>query len=192
MEQNPLLLNDVGSALSTCGEYAAARECFLEAIKLAPDNKDIQFNYALMLKKIGEIVEAEKILAGICETEANGSFGKKASADAFDVWGLVLIDLDRKEDARKAFENALAIDDSVSRIWNNLGTLNFIEGDRKEAVRCFERALTLNPYNADALYNLRDSYNETDNIRGALLCAIFDAKRGGQNSQLALLRPNRE
>ena len=56
--------------------------------------------------------------------------------------------------ARTAFSDALALDSTTAKTWNNLGNAHLGLGDRVPARRALERALTADPSLADAHYNL--------------------------------------
>ena len=59
-----------------------------------------------------------------------------------------------------------------ARLWNNLGIIYFNTSEFASAAEAFERALTIYPYYHDALYNLRDTYIELNNLSGAEECNI--------------------
>ena len=48
--------------------------------------------------------------------------------------------------------------------------IHFNSENFEKAASCFERAITINPYYYDALFNLRDTYMETGNQVGYLMC----------------------
>jgi tetratricopeptide (TPR) repeat protein len=60
----------------------------------------------------------------------------------------------RSHDAIRGFEAVLALVPRHYPSWGNLGIAQLQLGDRVEAVRCFERALELNPNYTQALQNL--------------------------------------
>ena len=55
----------------------------------------------------------------------------------------------------------------TSRLWNNFGVLRFITERYREAGEFFERAVELDPVNADAWYNLADTLEELGNHKGS-------------------------
>ena len=57
------------------------------------------------------------------------------------------------------------------RIWNTVGVVYFNESDYISASEAFEHAITLNPYYYDAMFNLRDTYEELGNKAGYEECA---------------------
>lgn len=65
---------------------------------------------------------------------------------------------------------ALSINPDNYRVWNTLGVLYFNQSDFETACEAFEQAVARNPYYYDALYNLRDCYEELGNETGADEC----------------------
>ena len=57
-----------------------------------------------------------------------------------------------------------------SRLWNTLGVIYFNLEKYENASEAFEQAITIDPYYYDALFNLRDTYEETGNKVGYKLC----------------------
>ena len=57
-----------------------------------------------------------------------------------------------------------------AHLWNTMGVLFFSQQLYKDASECFEKAITINPYYYDALYNLRDTYDELGNKTGKEEC----------------------
>ena len=54
---------------------------------------------------------------------------------------------------------ALALNPKNSQAHNNLGNISLLKGNLKEAFFRWEQAVFLNPYNAEALYNLASNYD---------------------------------
>ena len=57
-----------------------------------------------------------------------------------------------------------------SRLWNTLGVIFFNQEEYESAAEAFERAVSINPYYYDALYNLRDTYDELTIEAGKAVC----------------------
>jgi tetratricopeptide (TPR) repeat protein len=95
------------------------------------------------------------------------------SAAAHNTFGTLLDALGQREEARRAFERALALDPGAAYVWTNLCYLSFQAGDFDAAsVRC-RRALTLDPGFAPAHNNLALVYAATG--RAQLADAEFAA-----------------
>ena len=54
--------------------------------------------------------------------------------------------------------------------WNTSGVVSFQQGDYVEAANFFEHAVSLSPHYYDALFNLRDTYQELNNKAGVQEC----------------------
>ena len=64
----------------------------------------------------------------------------------------------RYMDAISAFENAVDLDPSLAKAWNNLGNIHIVLGDTAAAQRSFIEAISANPQIAEAHYNLGSIY----------------------------------
>ena len=67
------------------------------------------------------------------------------------------------------------------RLLNTLGVLYFNQEDYASASEAFEGALSINPYYYDALYNLRDCYDELGNGVGVAICTEKIKELSGRN-----------
>jgi tetratricopeptide (TPR) repeat protein len=85
------------------------------------------------------------------------------SAEAKQLWpgealyfnqGNALGALERRQDAIKRYEAALAINPDVAQCWENLGNALIAEGNRPAAKECFDKALSIEPNLFEALYSL--------------------------------------
>lgn len=66
-------------------------------------------------------------------------------------FGNVLVALGEHEKARSEYLAALALDESAAPIWTNLGNTHFSLQNFDEAMRCYDKALTLAPDSREAL-----------------------------------------
>ncbi len=78
--------------------------------------------------------------------------------------------------ARNAFAEALAVNPSHVTAHNNLGVLYWQEGKLGEAVRCIEKALSLDPDDAFALKNLDEIRRQADQMKTMLAAGEDDTK----------------
>jgi tetratricopeptide (TPR) repeat protein len=74
----------------------------------------------------------------------------------------------RADEARAAFERALALDPTLAAAHTNLGLLAHAAGRRDEARAAFERALALDAAQPEARYNLGNLRDEEGDTDGAL------------------------
>ncbi len=73
--------------------------------------------------------------------------------------GYALSEIDKEEDAIKAYDEALAIDNMIFEIWFNKANVLYNLGDFGKARECYERAVELNPDDAEAWNNLGNCYS---------------------------------
>jgi tetratricopeptide (TPR) repeat protein len=73
--------------------------------------------------------------------------------------GYALSEIDENEDAVKAYDEALAIDNNIFEIWFNKGSVLYEERDFEKAKECYEKALELNPDDPEAWNNLGNCYS---------------------------------
>ncbi|HNY21914.1 MAG TPA: tetratricopeptide repeat protein [Treponemataceae bacterium] len=71
------------------------------------------------------------------------------------------------------YRNALELAPGNGRVWNNYGVLLFGQARYPEACQAFEKAVALVPDFADALYNLRDTYEELGRHDDARKCGAM-------------------
>jgi len=78
---------------------------------------------------------------------------KEATAETWRELGNIYFDSDQPEQAIKAYERALALQPDDADILNDQGAMYRQTGDFGRAVANFKKAVTLNPYNLESLYN---------------------------------------
>ena len=76
------------------------------------------------------------------------------SARAWNNLALLMRDRGDLEEAERAFTEVLRLAPGLPSSHANMGAVAAARGQRSESIRHFERALSLDPANADALYNL--------------------------------------
>ena len=67
--------------------------------------------------------------------------------------------------------NILDLNCQNAHLWNNSGVIFFSKGEYETACESFERAVMIDPNYYDALYNLRDTYEQLGNKNGVKECA---------------------
>ncbi|MEM7233022.1 MAG: tetratricopeptide repeat protein [Planctomycetota bacterium] len=108
---------------------------------------------------------------------------------AWDNLGVAYLREGRPEDARRAYERAIALDPSHPEMLNKLGVVYRNLGDVNRAIACFLQAFWLNPEAENAaaknLVNLHLERGKPDTAREALARAL--EKRPGDPGLLAFL-----
>ncbi len=163
MQETPQTLNDCAASLASTGQHPEAVACLKRAILLEPDSSVLWFNLALSYRALGEIRGARDALLRAMR-------GDPLDVDTIDTLAVVQHELGEDSNAEQAYLRALDLAPQNGRVWNNYGVLQFSQKRYNEAVQSFEKAVTLIPDFADALYNLRDTYDELGNIPAREIC----------------------
>ncbi len=166
MEESPAFLNDSAVTLAAKGNHEEAIACLRRGIQLAPRNAILWFNLGLSLRATGKLTEAREAL--LKAAEANPT-----DVDSIDTLAVVLHETGEDAASERMYRNALEIAPGNGRVWNNYGVLLFGQSRFPEACQAFERAIALVPDFADALYNLRDTYEELGRHDDARKCAAM-------------------
>jgi len=159
-------LNDSGIMLTEANRPSDAIPLFRKALILEPENPLLWLNLGIAQHQSGEFDGAEESFQRCRAIDDELS-------DAWEALALLNYEQERYEEAEFFYSGALERNASSSRGWNNFGVLYFAEGSYNEARDCFERAVTLDPYYWDALFNLRDVCRELGDERAA---AEFDRR----------------
>ncbi|MGY5860838.1 MAG: tetratricopeptide repeat protein [Candidatus Thorarchaeota archaeon] len=94
--------------------------------------------------------------------------GNPDSLEAWYNYGCALGAIDRQEDAVKAYDEALAIDNMIFEIWFNKAASLYGLADFKKAKESYEKALEINPEDAEAWNNLGNSHSKMGNGHEAI------------------------
>lgn len=158
-------------------EFNGAEVAFQEALRLKPDDSDVQYNLALAFCKNGKIEEAYALvsqvaqhsklpkayaLMGLCSLKmdqiarAKTEVGKAQQLDincmeVFQVNGLIGLQERNYEQAYKDFSEALSIHPKDEELLYNRAQASYQKSDYKEAKNDLDDALTLSPDYGDAL-----------------------------------------
>jgi tetratricopeptide (TPR) repeat protein len=154
-------LNDSGIALTEANRPIDAIPLFRKALLMEPGNPLLWLNLGIAQHRSGEYEGAEESIERC----------RSLDDDNFEAWGelgLLCYEGERYEEAEFFYNGALERNDSSPRLWNNLGVLYFTEGAYDDARECFERAISLDPYYWDALFNIRDACGELGDERAAV------------------------
>lgn len=93
--------------------------------------------------------------------------------DVAEALAVHLMNMHMMDEAFKVVEDGLDYHPTSERLWNVMGVLQFNCDEYDLASDSFEMAVTIDPYYADALFNLRDTYTELHRHKAA---AIIDAR----------------
>jgi tetratricopeptide (TPR) repeat protein len=133
-----------------------ARATLVQALALAPDDPFALYDAALVELKANRhdaaVAGFERLLA--LEATHPGSLPTEVKASASASLGLLYYQKDFLDDAKRYLEQAVTLDPSAERAWNNLGLTLRKAGDLEGAERAFKKAIELQPDDTQVASNL--------------------------------------
>ena len=171
MEESAEYYNDTAVVLAAKGQHAEAIACLRKGLSLDPKNPILYFNLALSSRAVGKLEDAKNALLQAAKSNP-------LDVDVLDTLGVVLHESGDDLDAEESYRHALELEPGNGRVWNNYGVLLFGQSRFDEACKAFEKAVTLVPDFDDALYNLRDTYEELGRTDDMKKCAAILERRG--------------
>ncbi|MGL4981554.1 MAG: tetratricopeptide repeat protein [Treponemataceae bacterium] len=163
MYENSENLNIQAIELASIGEYKEALACLKCALSYDKTNYLLWFNLGIMYRASGDLESAKSSLLQALNLSQNDD-------ELFDCLGLVHYSLQDYPAAFDFYIRGLEVKNTNPNLWNNLGVLLFIEQDYKAACDAFEQAVTIYPHFYDALFNLRDTYEQLGDSKAAEIC----------------------
>lgn len=144
---HPEAWNNLGLVMARRGETAAARRNFQRAVFLRPGYYMALCNLGLSCRELELFDEAEKALRQALEAEPRGT-------EALLNFASLLQDLGRLDEAGGMLERARAAAPGEAVVWVASSALHFRRGELAAAEQAANRALELDPGNADGLLAL--------------------------------------
>ncbi len=174
MKENADSLNIHAIELASQGYFSEAIACFKRAIGIDKSNFLLWYNLGVTYRDSGDLDSAREVLLTAYEID-------EFDEDLLETLALVFFSLDEIDEAFSFCARCIEINEHNPRIWNTVGVLYFARSEFSEACVAFERAVTIFPYYYDALFNLRDTYEEIGNIAGKEDCEnrLKDIKNQG-------------
>lgn len=140
-------LTALASSLRSQGEYAAAKEAALRAVRAQPDNAAAWFNLAAARAALREWAESEDGYRKALALRPRYAEAWSNLAGLLQVSG-------RQEEAIAAYWNGIAANDRLAPIWSNLCNALCDAGRLEEAERAGRRAVEVDPEFVPAWVNL--------------------------------------
>ncbi len=163
MLENSENLNNQAIQLAAKGEYKEAIACFKKAIILESSNYLLWYNMGITYRDSGDLSAAKDCMKRAYELSPD-------DGDVTETLALICHAMGRSAEALHYCYVGLSRSETNSRLWNTVGVVYFSKTEYSDAAEAFEAALTLDPYYYDALFNLRDTYTELKNFKGANEC----------------------
>ena len=138
--------NDYGIGLLLQGDTQGAARAFATVAQLAPERSDGCRNLAKVAVRDGHLERAYENLEK-CETIAAGN------AQTAWVWGVVLQEDGRYEEAALAYRRVLKDFPEDRAAWRNLGRVLYLDDQYEEALTAFDGVLAIDPEDRVAHYH---------------------------------------
>lgn len=156
-------LNIEAINLASQGKFSEAIACFKRALVMERDNNLLWYNLGITYQESGDLEGAKEAMLKAYAIDSSDQ-------DVLDCLALICFTMKNLIESEMFCLQALKINPKNARIWNTLGVVYFNQSVFTSAQEAFERALTINPFYYDALYNLRDTYNQLGNKVGYEEC----------------------
>lgn len=163
MRENPESLNHQAIELASHGEYVEAIACFKRAITMSRDNVLLWYNLGITYRDAGMMQLSKDALLTAYKINSE-------DPDIIETLAHICFLLGEHQEALTFCAQGLEINMRNAHLWNNSGVIYFTEGDYESACEAFEHAVTIDPNYYDAVYNLRDTYQELGNTIAAAEC----------------------
>jgi len=177
-------LQDMGNAMAMEGNLRGALGKLLEAVKLDPDNVELNHEIAILLRNMGQYDLSLKYF------ERTLSLDPKFS-EAWNNLGTLYLLMERWDSAIDCFQKAVAdlLYKTPHYAYNNMGWAYYRKGDYDRAIQSFQQAIQLSRSYAVAYANLartHEAKGELDHAVEAYNQAVYYAPRNaGAHLELA-------
>jgi tetratricopeptide (TPR) repeat protein len=162
------IYQNAGIELNTAGDYVKAKDRFLRALEI--DATRASTKEALGLVGVNHAVEL--IGAGDYEgalSELSEAIGRYAALErAHFLKGVCLMNLDRREEAKEAFEEAVALDPKDRDSYFNLGLLHILLDEHEDAIAAFQKLIELDETDAEGWSYLGLAYVNVEEYSAAI------------------------
>ena len=163
MLESSEVLNNQAVRLAYNGEYPEAIACLKRAITVEKENHILWFNLALTYRDAGDFQSAKESMEyshRLCP----------GNEDIIEALAVLCINMGLMDDAMYYCITGFELDDLNPNFWNTAGVIHFQIEEYEEASEFFEHAVSLCPHHYDALYSLRDCYEQLGNKAGYEEC----------------------
>ena len=147
LPQNAPALNHLGLAYHASGKTNEARRAYLRALEVDRNRIEATYNLAITHLERGELLEAEKGLRAYLVAHPT-------DAAVWEVIAQLQFQSGRWDDAERSFATIQPTGTISADSWNSRGLLSLRKRRFKDAVNCFQYALSLDPAATTPLFNL--------------------------------------
>jgi Flp pilus assembly protein TadD len=144
---DPFTMNNLGVAYEGNKNYAEAGKAFAKASELKPDNQTFAKNAGFAYYRQKDYANAITFLQRASDLDSKDAQVNLALSDSYMKTG-------RKEEAAKYYDAAATDQNDNSPFWYNLGVIRMTMKNAAGAEEAYQKALSINPNDIDALNNL--------------------------------------
>jgi Tfp pilus assembly protein PilF len=170
--------NQDGIHLFKQGDYKAARESFLAAQALAPNDPSILYNIGECHERAGDVASAERYYRQCLDQDPNHADSRHALAS-------ILLHSGRREEAARLVQEWLAREPQRAAAYAEDGWLWLQSGDLPRAQARLQQALELDPHEPRALIELARVYEAMQRPDRAVALYERVLQRNPQQSEIA-------
>lgn len=163
MKESCERLNNQAIALAAEGEYDEAIACFMRAITMENQNYLLWFNLGITYRDAGDLKNARSAMEHAFNINPEDE-------EIIEALAILLYTMNSFDEAMQYCLIGLHLNEQNAHLWNTMGVIFFNTQAYADASEAFEQAITYNPYYYDALFNLRDTYEELGNTAGKEEC----------------------
>lgn len=156
-------LNNQAIVLAQEGDYDEAIACFKRALTMENQNFLLWYNLGLTYRDAGDLAKAKSAIE-------QAFYINSKDEEIIETLAVLCYTMGKLDDAMGYCASGLKMNNRNAALWNTAGVLYFNQTDYPDAAEAFEQAITINPYYYDALFNLRDTYEELGNKIGFEEC----------------------
>ncbi|MFC5397628.1 tetratricopeptide repeat protein [Undibacterium jejuense] len=136
-----------GNALMNSGDFDAAEQCFLAALKIDAQCGEVMANLAYLHEQRSNFIEAEKFYRQALRLLPQ-------TIQIYLNYGVMLVKQKRFADAELIYQTALQIAPETPSTWSNYGVLLACTHRESEAEECYRKALSIDGTYRKARFNL--------------------------------------
>ncbi|MCQ2002659.1 tetratricopeptide repeat protein [Rhizobium sp. NRK18] len=152
----PEALHMLGAMALETQNFARAHLFFLKAQEKGLKTREFRTNFAIALRNLGKVAEAEAML--------RGCLAEKETAEAQMTLGNLLRDDGRFSEAIAAYERAIILRPEISKSHRGLANALKDVGRTDEAIDAFNKALALAPGDTETLIDRAHAYLQKGNL----------------------------
>ena len=165
MKEQIDILNNQAIKFAATGQYEESIACLKRAITIDRNNYLLWFNLGVTYRDAGMLEEAEFAMEASYNLEPTNE-------DVIETYATICLKLKEYEKVIDICQEGLDLNPLFYHLWNILGVVEFQNGNFSNAAEYFEQAVSIYPYYLDALYNLKDTYEELNNKKGQYECQL--------------------